>query len=400
MFVMASRALRIGLLTPELAGPDSTWGGLGIYVYRMAKALGELGHQPEVFVTCDTSPAVSEIERTRIVRVKIRRSPVLGLISRASRLHRCTNLEHTVAHLKVGLALGRAFRRREREVAFDLVQCSDFGLAGLFVPRQSGRPLIVRCSWMRRLYAAMDGVTRPLDHAMLSRLELLGVGRADAAYAPSRSLATLLSRYGGLRIATVRPPADLGVKPAPLSTPLPERFLVHFGQIGRRKGSDVLADALSLAWREEPAITMVWAGREIAEGEFARLARSWGDHTRSVRWLGELARPELYGILTRSLAAVLPSRIDNLPNTATECALLGVPIVASAGASLDEIVDHEANGLLAPIGDAPELARALVRVWRGLVPWRRGAVPQPAVLAEMEPRRAVDALLRFAGAER
>ena len=396
---MTAHPLRVALLTPEFATEASTGGGLGVYVYRTAKALRELGHYPEVFVASDGAPAVTDLGGVRVEFVTTRRNAALGALYRASRFSRFTSLENTVVNLKLALALGRALRLREDVVAFDLVQSSDFGLAGLFVRRRAGRPHLVRCSWSRALFAGLDGVSRPLDHAVVSRLELRSVRQADVAYCPSRFLARLMAERHGLRVATVRPPFILEVRPVPPSFPLPERFLLHFGQIGFRKGSDVIADALVLAWREEPGISMLWAGREIVADTVTRFARSWGDHANQVRWLGPVARPELYGILDRSLASGLPSRLDNFPNAAIESLLLGVPVIGSDGASIDEIVTREVNGLLVPVGDAPALARALVQVWREQVPWPRGAVPASPVMAEMEPHRAVCALLRLAGRE-
>ena len=102
-------------------------------------------------------------------------------------------------------------------------------------------------------------------------------------------------------------------KPSALTTPLPPRFLIFFGKLMRRKGSDLLAEALPLAWRQAPDLTMVWAGRETTQFGFEAYRRKWGSRAHQVQWLGALGKADLYAVLRRSEAAVLPSRVDNLP---------------------------------------------------------------------------------------
>ena len=84
-----------------------------------------------------------------------------------------------------------------------------------------------------------------------------------------------------------------------------------------------------------------------------------------MRYLGELRRDEVYGVLAGADAAVLPSLFDNLPNSAIEALLLGVPVIGSRGASLDELVTDGVTGVLVPIGDADALADAMLAQWRG-----------------------------------
>lgn len=53
---------------------------------------------------------------------------------------------------------------------------------------------------------------------------------------------------------------------------------------------------------------------------------------------------------------VVPSVLDNLPNTATEAMACGTPVVAFDAGGLKDIVDHHLNGFLAKSGSSTELA--------------------------------------------
>ena len=182
----------------------------------------------------------------------------------------------------------------------------------------------------------------------------------------------------------MRPPAYIEDQPAsevPFS--LPSRFLIHFGQLIKLKGSDLLARALLIAWEKAPDITMVWCGSgwEIESG--ARCGQLIGS-----RPLYRTAfKATVYAVLARAEAAVLPSQVDNLPNTVIESLLFGVPVVGSRGASIDELVEEGRTGYLVRVGDVVSLAEALVRVWQGLGAVTKGFKWTSAIREEMLPSK-------------
>jgi glycosyltransferase involved in cell wall biosynthesis len=81
-----------------------------------------------------------------------------------------------------------------------------------------------------------------------------------------------------------------------------------------------------------------------------------------VRALGQIAEE---GALARAFAAsdafLLPTAIDNLPNTLLEALAVGTPIVASRVGGVPEAVEDGVTGFLAPL-DADALGVALARV--------------------------------------
>jgi len=59
---------------------------------------------------------------------------------------------------------------------------------------------------------------------------------------------------------------------------------------------------------------------------------------------------------------VMSSCMEGLGTIVLDAAQAGVPVAATAGGGLPEIVLHEQTGLLAPVGDAPQLAAAILRL--------------------------------------
>jgi glycosyltransferase involved in cell wall biosynthesis len=123
----------------------------------------------------------------------------------------------------------------------------------------------------------------------------------------------------------------------------------------------------------------------------------WGEQAGQVRWLGYLPKPQLYRVLKQAEAVVIPSRVDNLPNTLIESLLLNVPVIGSRGASIDELIEPGISGELVPIGDSAALAQAMLKAWRREVPWLNGSFRLPSIMKEMDPHVAATNLILLAG---
>jgi glycosyltransferase involved in cell wall biosynthesis len=207
-------------------------------------------------------------------------------------------------------------------------------------------------------------------------------------------LADYQQSHHGVPVGVVRPPFFFETETVErVACRLPKRYLFHFGNIGRVKGSDVVANALCLAWREEPDLTIVWAGKLPQGEDFATTYPELAAESERFIWLGSLKKPELYNVLKKPIAVVAPSRCDNLPNNVLESLACGVPVIGSAGASIDEVVDDGVHGELVPIEDVRALADSLLRAWRSEPPFDGRAFP--ALSDDFEPQKAAQALLDY-----
>lgn len=78
------------------------------------------------------------------------------------------------------------------------------------------------------------------------------------------------------------------------------------------------------------------------------------------RFLGY--RHDLAAIMAEADCFVLSSRQEGLGSVIMEAMFAGLPVVATRAGGIPELVDHERDGLLTPVGDPPALAQALLRL--------------------------------------
>jgi glycosyltransferase involved in cell wall biosynthesis len=393
------KKIRIAFLTNEFVIENPSSGGLASYLNRITRALYDLGCEPEIFVQkrlLDT-PIVSDHGGIRVEHVP----PRQGFIIRLSRYLEGRFLQSpwsgSTGFLAASWALAKVVEARHARQPFDIVHSASVGACGLFVRRLPGRPHLIRLSSDRELLFELEGLNT-IGGRLMARLERLALRRADTAYAPSQFLADYCRDYHGNNIQVLRPPLFLDATPfdsVPLS--LQGKYLIHFGRLGTIKGSDILAKALCLVWQQEPDFRMIWAGKVSKPGDYEACHLLWGGFAKNVQWLGPLEKKLLYTLIKGAVASVLPSRVDNLPNTVIESLILGVPVVGSKGASIDELVEPGVNGDLVPIGDEVALAEVMLRVWRGEVDWLGEGFRQPPVLKQLEPEVAARGLISLAG---
>jgi glycosyltransferase involved in cell wall biosynthesis len=394
------RSLRVAFLAPEFVTEMVGEGGLASYLNKMTKALMGQGHEVEVFTLSDRTPERMQWEGMMVHRV----GPVETFPMRVGRKLMewvpGLALAKSVGALRAANGLARALESRESERPFDLVQSSDYGAAGLMVARRPWRRHIVRCSWAADLFMETDLRGMDRDHRTLSALERWSIRRAQGAYAPSRCIAEHFQRRFGMKVGVVRPPFVLEAN-GEASPPdnMPDRFLLHFGRLGRRKGTDLVMAALLRALEIEPSITMVWAGKPQDPAEIEGLLKQLGEKRSQVVVMGPVPKPRLFAMMKQARAAVLPSRVDNLPNASIECLEHGLGVITMRGASIDELVEDGKSGALVDRGDVMGLANAMVKAWRGEVNWVGDGFVRPGILEWMKPGKAVEELLRFAGME-
>jgi glycosyltransferase involved in cell wall biosynthesis len=124
-----------------------------------------------------------------------------------------------------------------------------------------------------------------------------------------------------------------------------------------QKRLDVLIAAAAMATQREPRLRVLVAGSGPARDRIEALARDTG---AAVRVLGR--RDDVGDLLGAADIAVLSSAWEATPLALHEAAQFALPLVGTDTGGIGEIVLPDVTGLLVPVGDAPALSAALVRL--------------------------------------
>jgi len=126
--------------------------------------------------------------------------------------------------------------------------------------------------------------------------------------------------------------------------------LDHWG-----KGHKELFAAMALLREQSPFHALIVGGGR-RQGEMQQLAESLG-LSQAVHFLGN--RGDIPDLLAAMDIFVLPSQSEGVSLALLEAMAAGLPVIVSKVGGLPEVVRHEENGLLVPVGDAGALAQGL-----------------------------------------
>lgn len=358
--------LRIAFITPEYVSENYFSGGLANYIYRVSKALVDFGHEVHVVTLSETENGKLFHHGIGVHRVKV------GQIQ--CWLNRFTGyrLRGVSRWLDFSFQVYRKLRELQRESPFDIIQFPNSHYCGLISSVFLPTPYTVRISCYRPVWRELSGAPLNLDARVREWLEWLQLRLCRHIYAPSYILQRMLAEKANVQgVHLIRTPfflENIELDPSLFEAHLKEKnYLMFFGRFQLHKGFHILAQALPHVLETYPECHAVFVGLDMP----SRLAASMKDYARSLCgknaerliFFGQTRHQQLYPIIAGAKLVVLPSLIDNLPNACLEAMALGKSVVATYGASFEEIITDGETGFLVTPGDSEALAKKINEVW-------------------------------------
>ena len=356
--------MRIAYLTPEFVTEPYFSGGLANYVNRLGLALARDGHDIHVLVRAAQDGDPFDHHGATVHRVApmrpVRYFDVLDL----------GKVPDTAAWLGFSRAVSRRVKALNAEAPFDLVQASNSRGCGLFTALRTSLPVLTRISCFRPLWNRVCRIPRGRDEVATEWVELLQMRISRGVFAPSKALARVIEHNAHIpRVPVVPTPMYLET-PNEDDTAYREHcegmeYILYVGRYQEHKGFHILAQAMSKILDSQPNLGAVFVGAD-APGMGRPSMAGWARETLApyadrLRFIGQTPHSRLYPIIRRAKLVVLPSLVDNLPNTCLEAMALGRPVLGTRGASFEELIDHGVNGFLTLPNDPGQLARAMAQ---------------------------------------
>jgi glycosyltransferase involved in cell wall biosynthesis len=381
--------LRIAFATPEFVTENHFDGGLANYLNRVSKSLAQLGHDIHI-ITLSTKNE-DEFDHDGVIIHRVMLKPAWHTFNRLTRYSFTTSLHW----LNFSTQTYRKLKQLHRREPFDVIQYPNYSACGLFSIAFLRATHVVRAS----SEPGWNGdVRRNLDSNLTERLEALQYRLTRNVHAPSRRTQKMLA--GDARL--IRTPFydetrawDTTVYDHIFKD---KKYVLYFGRFQLRKGFHTLAQALPRFLQQCKDAHVALVGRDMETSlapSMAALARAQCNSSADRLIVMEnLPHSQLYPVIAGAQLVVLPSLIDNLPNTCLEAMGLGKVVIGTNGTSFDELISDGVNGFLVPPDNPQALADKMIAAWTDQrLPAMSGAARQQVL--EFAPEKTIPSLLDY-----
>ncbi len=404
-----SEGLRIALLGYR---SDPRSGGQGVYIRNLSRELTALGHHVTVFSGPpypDVDPGVAVV---RVPSLELYEAPGPFKNRRWARIRTISDVREFALMFSGQFPEPRTFTDRaaallrDRRHEFDIVHDNQSLGSGLLKLQRSGWPVVstIHHPLTVDLQVAIDHIADPRFRRSINRwYSFLSMQKRVAAALPmiltvsERSRTDITEQMGvpSARVAVV----SVGTDPAtfrPTGGPrVSGRIFTTASADVPLKGLVFLLEALAKVRTERPDAHLVVLGRGAIYGPVAEAIEQF-DIADAVRFVTGISDEELVHEYSQAEVAVIPSLYEGFGLPVVEAMACGVPVVATTGGALPEVVGaHGEAGLLVPPGDAGALAMAIAEVLDDpALAARLGAAGRERVLENFTWRRCAENTVR------
>ncbi len=390
--------MHIAYITSEFV-TERLHGGLATYLDNITTIMSEHGHRVTVITLSEQEGRLRYKDNIEVVRVPF------------STTNQTDSFEQGVHMLRNSWKLRCALYKEEHRQKIDIVQTANWQAVGFFRNRRI--PTIVRASSDSSLLRNADQYLFDYNKALREKtledyLELYCVKRADAAFAPSHFCASIIGKRCGRTVEVIESPyinynkeMDEHIYREKL---FHKKYILFNSSLSRLKGTHVGVEATEQLLEKYTDLYMVYAGYDNGlsqmDGGIQNLSlileRQNKKYEGRVLYLRHLKHSELFPIMKNSLACILPSRVDNLPNSCIEAMALGKVVIGTYGASFEQLIRNKENGLLIKRDSSVALIKA-VDWLMNLSEGERSAIGERAAdtIKRLSPEKIYDEMITF-----
>ena len=351
--------MNIVFVTPEFI-TETKGGGLASYIANISQILA--AHENRVSIITLSKKNDGKLDWKKNIVVYRVKDDIKTVI---------TPLRKVLLSWKLYLCEKELCKRKE----IDLIQYASFEGVGFFHLRHV--PAVVRISsdcvaWREyKLYDYRRDRCRP---CLTDWLEYYTEKRIGNIFGPSYAVASMIEKRIHRKVTVIESPFYLKKEDFDSSVYNSllrgkKYFLAH-SSMSCLKGTHIIAETIADICREDESVYFVFAGsdhgifykngdRISAKDYILKCAGMFADR---VIFLGTLDRTKLYPIIEGAYACLMPSRIDNMPNTCIEAMAMGKIVVGTRGASYEQLIEDGRNGFLMEIDSREDLKTAVDKI--------------------------------------
>ena len=359
---MREKKLHIGFLTTEyIIPPNKLAGGLATYIQRVAYELIDQNHSVSVF--CLSNRDNTWVDNgVDVYEVNIKRNfPYIRMSNFFPPLKQLENI--FIGSKRLAKFVGIVHKIKP----LDIIQASSYKSVGLTLCNNAKIPIVTRISSISIFWRNKEGQENSISSALIDWAEIYQIEQSDGVFSPSELMSRYFSLFSIIKPKVIRTPFP--TLPFNLDTSIYDNFLsgkkylLFFGQISRKKGIEVISKIIPKIISDFPDIYFVFVGYSLNYSDdetfIDRLLLENHLYKNNIIAIEILDKKKLFPIIQKAYAVLIPSLIDNYPNTCLEAQHQGKIIIGTKDSSLEEMIMDGKTGFLVENNDSLSLEKGI-----------------------------------------
>lgn len=397
--------MKIALITPEFITDQKFDGGLATYTHRLSQSLLQLGHEPVVIVSSNKA------EVFKRDGVEVHYVDVMGNARLQKKLPWINRWKRLVGNKKErfyqswipSFSMNDYIRTLHAQKPFDILHYSHLNGLAYHVPKNI--PSVIRISSSTRLCHERGGYGQSdAEMVQQEKAENKAMKRVTSIFGPSRMIASYITNQIKRPIEIIETPFLLNVENLDNSEYdkrlQGKKYFLFYGSLTTLKGVETIAATLEELLSSDPDLHFAFVGKVLkartGQDMLEYILEKAGSHKDRVIHCPPLRQPQLYPIVQNAEAVILPSLVDNFPNTCIEAMAFGRVVVGTSKNGFEQLIDHGKSGYLVGIDKSDELLQTMKDI-QGLSIEQKKEIGKHAAerIKDLEPEKVVKQLVAF-----
>lgn len=326
-------------------------GGLATYVYNASNLLSQKGHDVFILQSKELNPSV--VSKLFPSNKLFTLNDNLTKFRNVLKYITFKRFNRTIDWIIESKLLKNAIARLDKKYNFDIIHYSSYKAVGF--NRYLKKPAILRVSSIQYFWDLFEGRNLTYDRKLSSFLEIRAMKNADMVVGPNLKILRLLSiKYKVNNIMWVPTPY---MKPNNFVECTKDeesnlgKYILFVGTLSLLKGFSFIEKLLTVLISKDIKLLLIGKSNQYSEDKtcLERLFDSIPpdrNPNEVIVYKGVLIRSEIDYYIKNSLCVIIPSLIDNFPNTILEAMFSGGIVIANSRTGAEHIIDNGKDGFI------------------------------------------------------
>lgn len=342
--------MQIALATTEFLTEKTFDGGLANYVFRVSNSFVSFGHKPVIFVASDKNEQLF-FKNLKVIRVNQRQYTwwfwALNFVT-------FFRLNPALLFVLRSYRMKKAILNYNKKSKIDIVQYTNSMSLGILFPAEI--PCVIRISSYQKLLDEAYGHKLTFRLWQKQYLQDIMLKNAQNIFGPSKKIGSFIGEKFNKKIEIIESPFSIDESNIDESTVVNifeqtggNPYLLYFGSLTVLKGVTDIAEILTDFFVKYPTYYFVFVGKTMdinGKPILDILREKAGRFSDKIIWIKSLEHKFLYPVIKNATLVVLPSRIDNFPNTCIEAMAMGKIVIGTYETSFEQLIDDKISGFL------------------------------------------------------